>query len=85
MSFVKCSGCGEQIAIPAELYPEPVNGEILLNEPYYCDACEWEAETDADIDTTEYCSHCGKDVEDWSDLGCEYCDRRHPLYGFIYD
>jgi len=32
------------------------------------------------IDT---CPHCGKDIYDWSDLGCEYCDRRHPGFGML--
>ncbi len=27
------------------------------------------------------CSHCGKAFDDFSDLGCEYCDTRHPGYG----
>lgn len=42
-----------------------------------------ECEGQPDIDATEYCSHCGKDIEDFSDLGCEYCDRRHPYYGVL--
>ena len=29
----------------------------------------------------ECCPHCGKPLEDFSDLGCEYCDRRHPGFG----
>lgn len=29
------------------------------------------------------CSRCGKEYEDFSDLGCEYCDRRHPLFGLL--
>ena len=24
----------------------------------------------------ETCPHCGKELEDFSDLGCEYCDTR---------
>lgn len=27
------------------------------------------------------CGHCGKALEDFSDLGCEHCDQRHPGYG----
>jgi hypothetical protein len=93
MNFVKCSGCGEQIAVPAELYPEPINGEIPLDEPYYCDACDREAENAVaasmgdDYDGLGWeestCSHCGKDIYDWSDLGCGYCDRRHPDFGML--
>ncbi|MCP9495910.1 MAG: hypothetical protein MSG64_15785 [Pyrinomonadaceae bacterium MAG19_C2-C3] len=32
----------------------------------------------------ECCSHCGKDIYDFSDLGCGYCDRRNPEFG-LYD
>lgn len=87
-NYVKCSGCGATIPIPAELYPGPIEGEIPLEEPYYCDECDREAESavaaslgDDYEDGGEYCSHCGKDIYDFSDLGCEYCDQRHP--GFI--
>lgn len=27
------------------------------------------------------CHHCGKHYEDFSDLGCGYCDQRHPGFG----
>ena len=30
---------------------------------------------------SRYCHYCGKEYEDWSDRGCEYCDIRHPGYG----
>jgi hypothetical protein len=33
----------------------------------------------------EACHYCGKEFEDFSDLGCEHCDARHPHYGVIYD
>jgi len=33
--------------------------------------------------TEDICEHCGKALEDFSDLGCEYCDRRHPLFGLV--
>lgn len=29
------------------------------------------------------CRHCGKELEDFSDLGCEHCDARHPLFGVL--
>jgi len=83
MPYIKCSGCHEIIEIPDELAPEHAGGEINTLEPYYCDACERIAELAADIDTTEYCPHCEKDLDDWADLGCEYCDRRHPDYGTL--
>lgn len=30
----------------------------------------------------ETCKYCGKELEDFSDLGCEYCDRR--VDGYYY-
>lgn len=30
---------------------------------------------------SERCPHCGKPFEEFGDLGCEYCDRRHPGFG----
>ena len=83
MAYIKCSGCGTIVEIPPELSAGLPDGESQLKEPYYCDECEWIAELAADIDTPVYCWHCGKDVEDFSDLGCEYCDRRHPDYGMV--
>ena len=31
----------------------------------------------------ETCGHCGKELDDFSDLGCEHCDRRHPDFGTV--
>lgn len=75
MGYTICDGCGCEIYIPPELDPDSEGEKVA---PYYCDECERLAESAADIDTTEYCSHCGKDIEDFSDLGCEHCDRRYP-------
>jgi hypothetical protein len=38
---------------------------------------------DEKIDQDDICSHCGKDRYDFSDLGCGYCDRRHPEWGMF--
>lgn len=45
-NYIKCSSCGCIIPIPAELYPEPIEGEIPLSGPYYCDECDQEDERD---------------------------------------
>ncbi len=37
-------------------------------------------ESDRDYEP-EVCPHCGKEYEDFSDLGCGHCDRRHPEWG----
>lgn len=36
-----------------------------------------------DEDPLDYCDHCGKAFEDFSDLGCGYCDRRSPEWGIL--
>jgi len=41
-------------------------------------ACEYSGFPDEDIAT---CPHCGKEYEDFSDLGCGHCDARHPDFG----
>lgn len=38
-------------------------------------ACEY------DEDHVERCVHCGKDKYEFSDIGCAYCDTRHPAFG----
>lgn len=82
-TYIKCAGCGEYIVIPPELVGDWEGGDLTNSEPYFCDACEWQAETAADVDTTERCPYCGKDFEDFSDLGCAYCDTRHPAHGVL--
>lgn len=36
-----------------------------------------------DGDIEQCCPHCGKDIYDFSDLGCEHCDARHPGFGVM--
>lgn len=48
MAYVRCWGCGDQIEVPDELYPPAYEGEIPLDEPYYCDACDNEDDYDPD-------------------------------------
>ena len=50
--------------------PEKENADSSYPPEYYMD----------DDRESETCSHCGKPYEDFSDLGCEYCDRRHPEF-----
>jgi hypothetical protein len=51
------------------------------------DLPEWAFEPDQGPDPEppprDYCPHCGKEFEDFSDMGCERCDRRHPGFGTI--
>lgn len=47
-------------------------------EPYY--EHEFWFYDDGDYEA-DCCWHCGKEFEDFSDLGCEYCDSRHPGFG----
>ena len=78
------------VDVPDELAPPEYQGkdvEIPKTEVYYCDECDRKwlsiSHYNVDPDPSTFCSHCGKDYEDFSDLGCEHCDRRHPLYGLV--
>jgi len=46
--------------------------------PYGCAPWEWSPDEPEPV-----CDHCGKPLEDFSDLGCEYCDARHPYFGIV--
>jgi hypothetical protein len=37
---------------------------------------DWGPWDDPEEDENRFCPHCGKEYEDFSDYGCEYCDRR---------
>lgn len=37
----------------------------------------------AELDPEDFCSHCGKEFSDFSDLGCGYCDRRNSDWGMM--
>ena len=50
-------------------------------DPYPWDYGMEFANPDDYDDPSRYCHHCGKEYEDWSDIGCENCDQRHPLFG----
>jgi len=53
--------------------------ECIKCGKFYADGCApWDSG-----EPRECCGHCGKEFEDWSDLGCEYCDARHPCYGIV--
>ena len=45
-----------------------------------CGGCIALSCVEADDYEPECCPHCGKEFEDFSDLGCEHCDQRHPGY-----
>lgn len=38
---------------------------------------------DYEPDESDFCPHCGKEYEDFSDMGCGYCDRRSPDWGIM--
>jgi hypothetical protein len=50
MGYINCAGCGCEIYIPPELESPDDEGILVASEPYYCDECEWLAETAADIE-----------------------------------
>ncbi len=69
----------------------------MINDMHFADVePAWEdmdelqrAAYEASIEEHEYarsddfCSHCGKAFDDFSDLGCGYCDRRSPEWGMM--
>jgi hypothetical protein len=66
--------------------PEPDEGEIREQEmrPEDEDYFLWcEMNQDEDEDGEPCCGHCGKPFEEFSDLGCGYCDRRSPDWGIM--
>lgn len=79
MSTTTCAGCG----VIVEVAPELMDDDDIPFEPYFCDACDrlGRAAADEGPDPATYCPHCGKDYEDWSDLGCEFCDTRVFIKG----
>lgn len=81
MPTITCAGCGEIIDVPAELCPDD---QVETVEPYYCDACEDFVDyLLEDDEPDECCPYCGKAYEDFSDMGCGYCDRRSPDWGVM--
>ena len=41
-------------------------------------------EFDMSVDPSEdRCDHCGKPFDEFGDLGCGHCDRRHPEFGLL--
>lgn len=49
----------------------------------HCPACAQvaEAQYEEDNPPPEACEHCGKELEDMSDIGCGQCDQRSPEWG----
>jgi hypothetical protein len=48
-----------------------------------CCAAAVSGDMDEPPDPESVCPHCGKDRYDFSDMGCEYCDARHPGFGVL--
>ena len=46
---------------------------------------EWDTQyyEDEESPEPECCPNCGKEYEDFSDMGCEKCDHRHPDFGVM--
>jgi hypothetical protein len=44
--------------------------------------CELNLETEDD-EAEPRCRHCGKPYEEFSDLGCGYCDQRSSDWGLL--
>jgi hypothetical protein len=46
---------------------------VLVDDPW----------SDGEDDDAECCHYCGKELEEFSDIGCEHCDRRSPEWGVM--
>lgn len=74
---ITCANCGESIVVPAELVGD--NFEILLTEPYICDACEARYDDEADdldhdINCFEFCPKCNSErMRQLPEEGFWYC------------
>ena len=69
-----CSDCGQACYCGGDVDDTDVGFD---ESQCVCDCDE------ADEEELATCPHCGKAYEEFGDLGCEYCDRRHPGYGTI--
>ena len=78
-----CDHCKDE---EKEAFPYCVNDKDGVYWDHFCNDCFDSLGCQYDFDPgfpPQFCDHCGKDFEDFSDLGCEYCDARHPHYGVI--
>lgn len=72
-----------------EAFPYCVNDshgaywEHLCNDCFELLGCSYEDRYLYPGFPPQICEHCGKELEDFSDLGCEYCDVRHPHFGLL--
>lgn len=72
-----CDNCKDEAK---EAYPYCVNDKDnkywnhLCNECFDVLGCSYVFEPGF---PPQVCEHCGKDIEDFSDLGCEFCDSRY--------
>lgn len=48
-----------------------------------CAGCVAVASLDAADPDEPRCEHCGKPLYEFADLGCAYCDARHPGFGVL--
>jgi len=76
-----CDNCMDETK---EAFPYYVNDrdqkfwEHLCNECFDSLGCVYIYEADF---PPQCCEHCGKDIDDFSDLGCEFCDSRYTEIG----
>src|SRR6266850_5193183 len=56
--------------------------QATADEANKAEADAWAAEMQGDYEPAT-CKHCGKELEDFSDIGCGYCDQRHPEWGLL--
>lgn len=63
--------------------------DLRLNLDKYvfaCTHCPDEEQEPYELDDDyepETCRYCGKEFEDFSDIGCRFCDQRSPDFGVL--
>lgn len=84
--ILTCARCQDTFEVPAELIGEQ---ELLAPLCGHCQEIMDEQMAQAALgsvledDPSRYCPHCGKEYEDFSDMGCGHCDRRSPEWGTV--
>lgn len=88
--FHECPQCGHtdvlEMAEPIEL-----GATVLMDGPgFLCPNCQevmsdynYSFIDEFDALGEECCDYCGKPYEEFGDLGCGRCDRRHPDWGIV--
>ena len=82
MAEVSCAVCGDVFEIADELLGDDTGAGGKRDLVAYCALHDPYAYASEDTED-ECCPFCGKEYEDFSDMGCGFCDRRSPDWGLV--